>query len=216
MAGHELVLGREWFCASSDYYRHQAFEHPESINLKMESATASQRLLAMDMAMLFAKLRRGEITIQDFLSENETISQRLTSFADHLGPLLSDSKYLVTNFEGAKPRDPEDIVDPYKPGGLYRGELFLANFMRMDWTSLEMMHKNQTSEVLQQQPASDLPLLALEICRIFEAIEYWPQSPPGAVLAAQASLGIATVFLPKDARHTMWCRRKLAKMESLG
>lgn len=216
MAGHELVLGREWFCASSDYYRHQAFEHPESINLKMESATASHRLLAMDMAMLFAKLRRGEVTVQDFLSENATISQRLTSLVDHLGPLLSDSKYLVTNFEGAKARDPEDIVDPYKPGGLHQGELFSANFMRMDWISLEMMHKNQTSEVLQQEPPSDLPLLALEVCRLFEAIEYWPQSPPGAVLAAQATLGIATIFLPKDGRHTMWCRRKLAKMESLG
>ena len=86
----------------------------------------------------------------------------------------------------------------------------------MDWTSLEMVHKNQTSKVLQQQTPSDLPLLALEICRLFEAIEYWPQSPPGAVLAAQASLGVAAIYLPKDDRYTMWCRRKLAKMESLG
>lgn len=216
MAGHELVLGREWFSASSDYYLRQVHEHPDSIYFRIENAIASHRVMAYDMAMLFARLRRGEITIQKFTNDNEAISQRISSWLGHLGSLLTDDKYLVHRFDKSIPKDPDDIVDAYVPRGLYHGEMFAANFMSMDWTSLEMVHKYQTSVALKQPPPPDLPKFALEICRIFQAIEYWPHSPPGAVLAAQASVGIAAIFLPKDDKHSMWCRRKLAKIESLG
>ncbi|KAL9033734.1 MAG: hypothetical protein Q9214_007370, partial [Letrouitia sp. 1 TL-2023] len=62
----------------------------------------------------------------------------------------------------------------------------------------------------------DLRSLASDMCRIFEAIELWPGSYPGSLVAAQATLGIATLFLPKDEKHIMWCRQKLAAIESRG
>ena len=216
MAGHELVLGRDWFCANDDYYRQQLSQYPESISSHFESAIARHHMIAMDMAMLFAKLPRGEISMQDFMRDNALITRRIRTWMDELDPLLSNKKYLVTSFEGAREREPEDIVDPYTPGGLYQGDLWPVNFMMLDWTALEMMHKYQTALMLQQQPPPEVQHLALEICRLFETIEYWPHSPAGAVVAAQAAIGTATLYLLKDERHTMWCRRKLAKVEGLG
>lgn len=216
MAGHELVLGRQWFVANVDHYHHQLSQYPDSISLQLESAIAGQRLAAMDMAALFAKLPRGEISIQDFMRENGALSQRITSWMDNLRPLLSKEECLVTSFDGARPREPEDIVDPYIPRRLYQGDLWPLNYMILDWMSMEMMHKFHTAQMLQQQPPPELRQLAFKICQLFEAIEYWPGSQPGAVVAAHAVIGMATLYLPKDERHTMWCRRKLATIEAQG
>jgi hypothetical protein len=90
------------------------------------------------------------------------------------------------------------------------------NFIVLDWYALQMMHKYQTALVQQTQPSQDLVFLAIKACQIFEALELWPESDSGSVIAAQSALGIASLFLPKDDKHTMWCRRKLAKIESMG
>jgi len=216
MAGHELVLGRNWFHVNDEYYRQQLSQDRQNINLQIESAIARHRLTAVDMAMLFAKMSRGEITVEDFTRENALITQRIGSWMNDLKPLLNDPRYLVTSFEGARQQDPEGIVNPYMPGGLYQRDLWSVNFLLLDWTAMEMMHKGQTALILRQQPAFELQQVALEICRLFEAIEHWPHSPPGAVVAAQAVIGLAAPYLPKDEKHTMWCRRKLAKVEGLG
>ena len=216
MAGHELVLGREWFGATDDFYRRQLSQAPTNIDFQIESAVARQRLTAMDMATLFAKLPRGEISVQDFMQDNAVIAERTRTWMDDLSPLLDKNEYIVNSFEGARPRERDDIVDPYIPGRLYQGDLWSLNFMVMQWISLEIMHRSQTAKMLQQQLPPDLAHLALEICQRFEAIEYWPHSPPGAIVAAQAAIGVASLYLPKDERHIMWCRRKLATVEGQG
>ena len=216
MSGYETVLGREWMLAYERYYTHQSYLDPSNLDYKIESNIGKHRLMAMDMAILFAKLPRGAISIQDFMRENQLISENISRWKQELDPLLLNSEHLVMSYDGAPERDPNDIVDPYKPGGLYKGPLFSINFMLLDRCAVELMHKYQTSLMLKQPPPPDLESLALELLRIFETIDYWPDSPPGAVLPAQASLGIATLFLPKDDRHIMWCRRKLARMESMG
>ena len=216
MAGHNVVLGREWFCATDNYCRKQLSRSPGNIDYQIESAVAFQRLTAMDMATLFAKLPRGEISLEDFVRDNAVISERTRAWIDGLRPLLDNETYLVDSFEGARPRQWDDIVDPYVPRRLYQGDLWSLNFLMMQGTSLEIMHKSQTAMVLQQQPPPGLYDLALDICQRFEAIEYWTHSPPGAVVAAQAVIGVASLYLPKDERHMMWCRRKLATIEGQG
>lgn len=52
--------------------------------------------------------------------------------------------------------------------------------------------------------------------QLFETVELYHESPPGTILALQASLGIACLFLPRDEAHAMWARRKLATIESHG
>lgn len=82
--------------------------------------------------------------------------------------------------------------------------------------SINLMHKYQTALILQTPPSAELGMEAYNTCQLYEALEYWPHSPQGIVLACQASLGIACLFLPRDERHSMWARRKLATIESNG
>ncbi|KAJ4291622.1 hypothetical protein N0V90_009517 [Kalmusia sp. IMI 367209] len=57
---------------------------------------------------------------------------------------------------------------------------------------------------------------ALRAAQLFEAIRKYPDAPPGAIIEAQASFAIATLFLPKDPKTVQWCRKTLAKVESAG
>ena len=216
MSGYETVLGREWFCANENYYQSQSQRISSSIDCKIEAAVASHRVLAMDIALLFARLPRGDISLEDFTLENDLIVEQLRTWRQNLDPLITDGKYLVHTFHTPRERDPEDIVDPYMPRGLYEGALWTVNFMIMDWIALDMMHKYQTAMMFKRQPPPELESMALELCRVFEAIEYWPDSPPGSVLKAQAGLGIAALFLPRDHKHMMWCRKKMAMIEGKG
>ena len=214
MSGGQTRLGREWFDANDRYYATVARNNPGNIDLKIEAYIASHRVVAMDMAVLFAKLPRGAISMEDFLKENKVIADHLANWSNELDPALLNDQYRVIDFNG-KP-DPDDIVDPYQPGLLFRQPLWTVNYMIMDARAMNIMHQYQTAQLLQQTPPAHLAQLALEQCRSFEAIELWPESPPGAILPAQAGLGLAALFLPKDDKHTMWCRQKLAKVESMG
>ena len=215
IAGYSAVLGREWFLATSNYYRQQSLSYPMSIDYKIEAVIASHRLLAGDLALLYAQLPQGDIAVEDFIRECDRYSEQLDTWRENLDPIFRDDTYLVKSFP-VELTDPQDIVVPSLPGGLYKGALFSFNFMLMDWHSLNLMHKYKTALLLRRSPPPEIQDLALAICRLFEAIEYWPESPPGAVLKAQGSLGLAIVFLPRDERHIMWCRRKLAKVEIMG
>ena len=215
MSGYQTVLGREWFIATEEYYYQQSLSYPNSVDYKIETTIAKHRLLAFDLALLFAQLPQGAITMENFSRECDRIAGQIGTWEKKLDPIFRDPSYLVENFEGKEP-GPEDIVDPYMRGGLYKGALFTFNFMLIDWHAINLMHGYKTALMLKRPLPSDLQRIALEICRLFEAIEYWPDSPPGSMLKAQGSLGLAILVLPKDEKHIMWCRRKLAKVESLG
>ena len=216
MGGFETVLSREWFSYAEDFCRQQAAENPTNMEWKIESVLAQHRLVAMDMSLLFAKKGKGEISHGQFLQENEIIGRRIAEWKSTMDPALRDPRYSVTDFSGARPLEPDDIVNPYIPGTLYSGPLWALNVATIDWYSIDLMHKYQTALVTGTEPSAELALKAYATCEMFEAIEYWPGSPPGSILAIQASLGIACLFLPRDNTHAMWARRKLAVIESLG
>lgn len=216
MGGFETVLSRDWFYSAQEYFHRRIMEEPDSISWKIEEAVARHRLLAMDMSILFAKKSKGEIGLDQFITENEVMSRRVAGWSESLDPALRDPRWLVTDFSGAPPVDPNDIVNPYQPGTLFHGPLWPINLCIIDWYSIDLMHKYQTALTLGCQPSNELGMTAYAVCQLFEAIEYWPHSPNGSVLACQASLGIATLFLPRDELHHMWCRQKLALIESNG
>lgn len=216
MSGYGTVLGREWSYAYEQYYVDQWHQNPNDLDAHIEAAIAVHALNAMDMTLLFSKLPRGEISVPNFMKENQALSDRIRTWKKDVQPLLDRSEHLVTSFEGARPRDPDDIVDPYVAGTIYKGPLFAVNYMLLAWYALDLMHKYQTALMLQQQPPAELVNIALEQCRLFEAIEYWPGSPPGSMLVAGASVAMASLFLPKDEKHSMWCRRKFAMIENMG
>ena len=216
MSGYEVTLGREWFCAYISYYQEMSARFPDDLDLKFERIIARHRLVAMDMALLFAKLPRGNISVQDFIVENQVISDYIEAWKSELYSLTVGQDHLLVDFTGSPEQDPDDIVDPYKPGGLYQGPLWTMNYLLLDAHSFSVLHQYQTAIMLQQPPPSNIGQQALEQCRIFETIEKWPGSPTGALLPVQASLGMAGIYFPKDEKHSMWCRRKLAAIERMG
>jgi len=215
MSGYQTFLGRDWFTAVEIHYREQASTYPLSIDYKIEATIARHRLLAADLSVLFAQFARGAVPLEDFITGTDGIAEQIRTWKESLDPVFEDDRYLVKSFDGRK-RDPEDIVDPYLPGGMYKGPLFTFNFMLIDWHAVNLVQKYKTASLLKRPPPPEVRDIALELCRLFEAIEYWPESPPGSYLKAQGSLGLAILFLPKDEKHIIWSRRKLAKVESHG
>jgi hypothetical protein len=216
MSGHEAVLSREWFTAYEAYFAEMLRLDPTNVDYELGGTIAANVLVGTDMALLYAKLPRGAISVDDFLAENEKIAESIRSCRRRTERLQNRPHCLVTSFDGAPPPDPDDIVDPYRPGGLYRAELWTLNFLLIDFCALEAMQLSATAKILQRPLPPELVELALEQCRIMEAMEFWPGSPAGAILPSQASLGLICLHLPRDERHTMWCRRKLATLESMG
>ena len=215
MSGHETTASRNWFTALANYYHDQVLQFPDNIDYKIEAALSDHRVASTDMATLFARFTKGDITRDAFKSDCDTFRELIDTWRDRLDPIFRDDRYVVKSFDG-KVKDPNDIVDPYEPGGLYRAPLSTFNFMIADWVAIRAMFRYKKALALQEDPPPELPDLALELCRIFEAIEHASEIPPEALLKAQAHLGVASLFLPKDDRHMMWCRRKLAKIENLG
>lgn len=216
MAGFETVLSREWFSYAHEFYQQQVAREPANLNWKIESALAQYRLVVMDLSLLLAKKGKGEISHEQFIKENEVIERRIEEWKTKMDPALQDSRFLVTGFTGARPLNSDDIVDPYIPGTMYSGPLWAMNVAMLDWYSINLMHKYKTALIMKTQPSADLGLKAYASCQLFEAVQSWPGSPPGTIVACQASLGIACLFLPRDERHAMWARRKLATIESNG
>ena len=220
MAGSETRLDRQWFEANYTWYGRQVEHDPES-DVDIENTLAyfvsANRLIGMDLAALFARFGKREISIETFQQENAEINGRVGTMKRQI-ELFNDDYYRVQEFPVAKtrPLNANDIVNPYAPGGLFKDVLWAMNFMWIDWYSIELLQRYQTAVMLQQPTPPELEQISLEQCRIYEAMERWPDAPHGSILGAHAPLGLATVFLKKDPRHIMWARRKFAAVERLG
>ena len=217
LGGNETILDRHWYVVCQDWYAsHVDEDDMEDIDSRFQALTAGNRLIGMDMASLFSRMGRGQITIEDFKTQNEQLRQRL-GWVKSEAQKLNDAYYTVTDFPWRKPLTMADIVDPYIPGGLFEKALWHLNFVWIDWYAIELMHQYQTSMILQEPiPVERLQPLALEQCRIYEAINRYPHAPQGAILGGHASLGLAIVFLPKDQKHIDWARHRLCEIERRG
>ncbi|KAI9779235.1 MAG: hypothetical protein M1839_007487 [Geoglossum umbratile] len=215
--GGETVLGREWFSACQQYHLEQAERHQDDISHKIEEAIANLRLITTDMSTLFANRARGSICYSDFVGENDALARRISEWQSDIHPSLRDQVYAITSFRGAPRLNLDDIVDPYTSSFLFKGPTWPMNFVLLSWYALDLMYRYQSALALQRQLPAEAEHTALQTCQLFEAIEYYPDAPPGSTLtAAHASLAVASLFLPKDDRHITWARRKFARVEQLG
>lgn len=216
MSGFEMALPRTWMSFAEDYLHQQTLREPGNLVWKLEFVFAQLRLIAMDMSTIFARNRKGEFTNDQFTTENEALRQRLVSWKTRMDPALEDARYKVIDFPGGLSLGPDDIVDPYVPGMIVSGPMWPLNHGMLDWHSMKVMHSYQTSLTLKTAPTGEVLKDAYASCQIVEACERWPGSPPGNIIALQASLGVAMLCLPRDYKHAMWCRHKLAKIEANG
>ncbi|KAF7546511.1 hypothetical protein G7Z17_g8396 [Cylindrodendrum hubeiense] len=216
MGGFPTDLPREWFTAMVEFHQSQVITYPEEMRWRIEEWSARLRLISYDMSILFARGSRGQITPEQFAVEHDQMTNLLVEWKETRDPALSDTRYLVTEFPTPRPSDPDDIVDPYTPGILYEYPLFTTTILCAEWNSIMIMHKCQSSTMPPEMLFAELGQHAYMACQYFESLEYWPFTPKGVLILTQASIAIAALFLPQDARHHMWFRRKFALLETMG
>ncbi|KAI9710342.1 MAG: hypothetical protein M1820_002837 [Bogoriella megaspora] len=221
LSGNGVILDRKWMAKCHESALSRVQNNPSSIRYKIEEYMTHHRLLAVDLAILFAKrtkAKKGLISQseQEFWSECNAISERIQKFSNNWDPALRDPTKVATDFSGWKPRPVDDIVDPTEQRPFYTGDLQPMNLAIVDLSAMNVMFKYKLAQLEHRPPPPECRDEAFNAARMFEAIELCPDSQPGALLAASQSFAMACLFLPKDERHTTWLRRKFATMESNG
>ncbi|RXG49955.1 hypothetical protein VDGE_00652 [Verticillium dahliae] len=219
MGGFPTALGQEWFTHHIDYARHQQLssdEEQRSFHWKAETQYAGLRLLSREMSMLYARITRGQMTPEEFETAHAQTLQRLRDWKVQQDAELEDPASLVTDFSWAPVPDEADIVSPFSPGMLYDHPKLSTTFLTVIWLSMIIMHQCQSPTSDRDRLYSELAGHAYHVCTIFELIHHWPNSPKGGLLPLEAPLAISALFVPQDAKHHVWFRRRFALMETKG
>lgn len=216
MAGGVPALERTWFSASADFYQRSSQDNPNDLGARFEEYFATSRLLAADVMTLFDSNAKNAISDEQFAAGVEKLSVDFAEFSRTIATAFIDPSCFVKSFPDTSAEGDEDLFDFRDPNFLYAGELSTMNFVLLDQWAIELMFKYQVTLLTGQAPSVDLTEIAMKKCKMFDAIQYGGEGGPTAVLGAQASLGIQSLFLPKEMRYTMWCRRKFARIEQLG
>ncbi|GKT48677.1 uncharacterized protein ColSpa_08858 [Colletotrichum spaethianum] len=191
-------------------------DEADRLHWMLEAESGRLRVISREMSTLFARGSRGQISPEDFAAEHERIQKSLQGWKDGWDHALTDPSRLVTDFSHARAMNDDDIVDPFAPGVLYDFPIFPTTLLTGEFNSTMMMHKCQSSTTDRGQLYEELRGHAYAICQIFEAVEEWPSSPKGSLINIQACIALAALFLPQDAKHHAWVRRKFALLETMG
>lgn len=216
MGGGETKLSREWFAACQEHYRRQSRDRPDDVPAKLEDLFSTSRLLATDSTLMFSAKKKEQISDEEFATKTRDLVQQYADFEHLLETAFSDSTNFIKSFPHAPPPSEDDITDYRDPNFLYNEELFTMNYVLLDFWAIDLNLKHQLTVAQQQTPTPEMTELALKKCKMIEAIERSGLGQKGALLGCQASLGIASLFLPKDQKHTDWARRKFAVIEQMG
>ncbi|KAJ4334441.1 hypothetical protein N0V87_006875 [Didymella glomerata] len=213
-SGGEAVLGRDWYEAVHECYVTKVRDNPEDMGYKYEERFAYSRIVAKDSSDLFSRMGKGLLSPQEFMEQLPVVKNEVEGLAGSIGPEFQDPKFKITNMQGQPESD--DIVNPYEPNTIYGGGLWTTNFLKLDFWSINFMYDISTSMAFKKVFEPELTTLAFKAAQIFEAMCAYSEAPNGAIIEAQVSMAIATLFLPKDPKTIQWCRRTFAKVESLG
>ena len=219
MAGAETILGKEWFSAIANYTQELAMLNPNDLGIGIESMYAQLRVLGFEMTQLIAKIpkiHKGELSLDDWAKEDECFLKNLANWRAQANSYRANTEYVMPTFEDSPQADPEAIVAPYKPDSLFKEPFFAFNYMMTDGLGAEASYRYQVSLMFEQPQPPELLELSLGAAAMFEAIELWHGSPPGAIFPIQATLGLLCLILPREAKYVKWCRKKLVTFESLG
>ncbi|PNS21771.1 hypothetical protein CAC42_1625 [Sphaceloma murrayae] len=219
VSGEETVLGREWHSAVTDYYIRQEADRPTDLGCVIEASFAKSRLLATDIAGMFGKKAKGVITDDEFGTAVEEMKRLVEERDRDITGAFEGKRRYVESFPNAPAegeRGEEDIVDSTATDYLWAGELWSWNLILIDWWAIKLVFLGQLYQLDKSVNPMQMLELSYKICRIFEGMEYSELDNRSAILGAHASLGIAATALPKDAKHSIWFRRKFAVIERCG
>lgn len=234
IGGHRSTLPVPWIKCPHDYNLQQVrqlsmIKDPDETTYyrsKIQKVVTELRCVSYELANVTSDITKQRISFEQFVEEQKGIQEKLDAWINNMDPALLDPRFAVTDFTGAPPRDKDDIVDPYEPGLLLRGELWPMNILRQDHLGVVIMLKYLLFTFAKARGHDDgkdgselhreLQKMSYLTLQMFEAIELWPGSPKGGIIAGQACLGIAPMMLPKDEKHEKWFRKKMAIVERNG
>ncbi|KAL7922369.1 hypothetical protein ACQKWADRAFT_87522 [Trichoderma austrokoningii] len=216
MGGFPTQIPREWLTTMVAFYQRQMASYPAKLRWKIEDRSARLKLISYDMSILYARGNRQEIEPTVYAYEHHRLTAQLEEWKTSWDPALCDREHLITDFPWRRPLDPNDFVDPYRPGLLFDHPLFNNSVITTEWHSIVMMHKSQSPNVSPEQLSEELRGHAFAVCEMFECMEHWPELPAGALIAMQPCLAIASLFMPRQPNHNMWLRQKFALLEVQG
>ncbi|KAK4146811.1 uncharacterized protein C8A04DRAFT_9529 [Dichotomopilus funicola] len=216
MGSFKTSLSRDWYTASVEYYESRAAMEPSNLSWKIEACSARVRLGSQEMSDLFARGAKKELTDEEYTVEHRKMTTSWDDWHKSWDPALTDPAFYVNEFPGHPTPSPDDIVNPYAPGILFRPPLFASTILTCEYHSISLMHVSQSAARLTDEDRARLMKHAYAICQICETVELWPQSPPGSLVVLQSCLAIAALYMRRDPKHHMWIRRKFAYLESMG
>ncbi|KAJ4360495.1 uncharacterized protein N0V89_001060 [Didymosphaeria variabile] len=213
-SGGEAILSRDWYVAVHEHFRMESTEQPDELGLRYDERFAYSRLVAKDSSDFFFKKGKGMISDAEFMEELPKLGERVHALESNIDPMLLDPKHKVHRIPGTP--DPDSVVNAFEPDLLWGGSYWTSNYLKLDMWGIMFMYDLSSSLALQKPFDPEVTKRALRSAQLFEAIRNYPDAPPGAMIEAQASFAIATLFLPKDPKTVTWCRKTLAKVESAG
>ncbi|TKX18345.1 fungal specific transcription factor domain-containing protein 74 [Elsinoe australis] len=216
VSGEETVLGREWHSTVTNYYIRQEADHPSNLGSVFEASFAKSRLLATDIASLFGKKGKGVISDEKFNAGVAELKRQMDARDAEVNNAFASTRSYISSFPNAPTDNSHDIVDSTSHDYLIAGDLWTWNLVMVDWWAIQLVFIGQLYQLDKSVNPIQLVELSYKICRMFEGMEFAAKENQSAILGAHASLGIAATALPKDQKHSNWCRRKFAVIERNG
>jgi hypothetical protein len=217
LSGTPSLLGREWLEALHEYYLGEYRRNPEDITLLYQESMSRIRLLGYDLFRFFNKMSSGQMSESQFETDSQALLERLENWERNFPVRLMDPNNIVSDFP-TSPYDPNDPNDPYKPSFIFGGDNFPSNQFRLGIMSLRNMFETRVAAWKGlPKPEKHAKTLGTLIFRIVNAVRFWPEAPPGALLSMRSIFSLA-IFLniPSRPREIQWARETFAAIESQG
>ena len=213
LTGEGTTIGLEWFHVYDQYFASISQANPTRVDYKLERMFSQCRLQGIEVAQLFTRFCNGGIAMEDFAHENEQMETKTRYWKHSIQPFLAHEDCVATVSSGSSQ---SAISQSTASTNVFTGHLWAVNYLVLDLMGLDAMHRYRTARFVTRQADPSLPDIALKICELFETIEVWPDRPEGAIFPAQASFGIACLFVPREEKYIGRCRQKLANSERSG
>lgn len=218
MAGHKASISVEWSIKNRQALTTPYAGGQNTLSLKIENALCTFRDLTHMVSVITAKRSEGTMTIEDFRAESENVLQKCYTWWDRLDPVILKGAEQIAPLTSSNP----DESYPFKPALLYTGARWAVNFLHLDYYGLVIVLKHQIALTSggDIDPASldisSLSDLAIKICGVLAAMEAYNDTPAGALLAGQAPIGLAALWIPNFPQYRRWVQKQLANAEKMG
>lgn len=214
-------LPRHWIEANDVYCQTRALAEANNVQWVYEKTESQLRLISVDMCLLVGRRKAGELTEDEFQSEQKHLAYRLLDWRDTLHPVLTDPAHLVMPSAPASPVGQFKLFSYFADHvPLYDGPLCFTTAIICEWHSMVLMHLCQGMEDASFEDEisvlGDTSQHAMAICEIIEAAGRWPTVPKDLLTMLHPSLSMAAMFLPRSTRHHTWLREQFAGLESCG